>query len=115
MQAESSYVRDGVITAAERSDLDARLDGLDARLGDTAFAVAPLTPRARLDAIGRAVPASGLSTAARAQLQVEYEDLARLESAYSRLNPSAEEQAYLERRLAELETRARVRLGANSY
>jgi hypothetical protein len=114
-QVESGYLRDGSISASERADLDARLDALDVRLGDAAYAAAPLTPRARLDAIGRAVPSSGLSSAARAQLQVEYQDLARLESAYSRLNPSAEEQAYLERRLSELETRARVRLGANGY
>lgn len=116
VQVESSYLRDGVITTAERADLDARLDALDARLGDTGYAsAAPLTPRVRLDAIGRAIPASGLSSAARAQLQVEYEDLARLESAYSRLNPTTDEQAYLDRRLGELETRARVRLGANGY
>jgi len=80
-----------------------RLDTLDVRLGDAAYAAAPPTPRARLDAIGRALPSSGLSTAARAQLQVEYEDLARLESAYSRLTTSADEQAYLDRRLSELE------------
>ena len=112
---EHRYLRDGVITSAERADLDARLDALDVRLGDTGYAAAPLTPRTRLDAIGRAIPSSGLSSAARAQLQVEYEDLARLESAYARLNPSTDEQAYLDRRLSELETRARVRLGANTY
>ncbi len=114
-QIEAGYLRDGVITSAERADLDARLDALDVRLGDTGYAAAPLTPRTRLDAIGRAIPSSGLSSAARAQLQVEYEDLARLESAYARLNPSTDEQAYLDRRLSELETRARVRLGANTY
>jgi len=112
---ETAYLRDGVITASERADLDARLDALDVRLGDAGYAAAPLTPRARLDAIGRALPSSRLSTAERTQLQVEYEDLTRLESAYSRLSVSADEQAYLDRRLSELETRARVRLGANSY
>lgn len=115
VQVESGYLRDGVISANERADLDARLDALDVRLGDTGYARAPLTPRSRLDAIGRALPSSGLSSAARAQLQIEYEDLTRLESAYSRLNPSTEEVAYLDRRLSELETRARVRLGANTY
>jgi len=116
VRVENGYLRDGAITTAERADLDARLDALDVRLGDTGYAsAAPLTPRVRLDAIGRAIPSSGLSSAARAQLQVEYEDLARLESAYARLNPSTDEQAYLDRRLGELETRARVRLGANSY
>jgi hypothetical protein len=112
---ETGYLGDGVITVAERADLDARLDGLDVRLGDTGYAAAPQTPRQRLDAIGRALPSSGLSNAARAQLQVEYEDLARLESAYSRLSVTADEQAYLDRRLTELESRARVRLGASAY
>ena len=92
------------------ADLDTRLDALDARLGDTAYAA--LTPRQRLDAISRALTSNRLSTAARAQLQVEYEDLARLEAAYARLNETADEQAYLDRRLAELETRARVGLGS---
>lgn len=116
VQVETGYLRDGTITTAERADLDARLDALDVRLGDTGYAAAaPLTPRTRLDNIGRAIPSSGLSSAARAQLQVEYEDLARLESAYARINPTSDEQAYLDRRLGELESRARVRLGANSY
>ena len=115
VQVEDAYMRDGVLSGTERADLDARLDALDVRLGDTGYAAAPLTPRARLDAIGRALPSSGLSSAARTQLQVEYEDLSRLESAYSRLSVSADEQAYLERRLTELEGRARVRLGANSF
>ncbi|HEY6817593.1 MAG TPA: hypothetical protein VI168_18810 [Croceibacterium sp.] len=114
-QVETGYLRDGTISASERADLDARLDALDVRLGDTGYAAAPLTPRARLEGIGRALPSSGLSNAAKAQLQVEYEDLSRLESAYSRLSVSTDEQAYLDRRLTELETRARVRLGANSY
>jgi Spy/CpxP family protein refolding chaperone len=110
---ETGYLSDGVINARERADLDARLDALDARVGTTAYAT--LTPRQRLDAIGRALTSNRLSTNVRAQLQVEYEDLARLESAYGRINESAEEQAYLDRRLAELETRARVGLGANSF
>ena len=115
VQVEDAYMRDGVLSGTERADLDARLDALDVRLGDTGYAAAPLTPRARLDAIGRALQSSGLSSAARAQFQVEYEDLSRLESAYSRLSVSTDEQAYLERRLTELEGRARVRLGANSF
>ncbi|WP_157973368.1 hypothetical protein, partial [Blastomonas sp. UPD001] len=64
---------------------------------------------ARLDAIARALPASGLSASAQAQLRVEHEDLTRLEAAYARLTPSADERAYLDRRLGDLETRARVR------
>jgi hypothetical protein len=115
VQIEAGYLRDGTISGTERADLDARLSALDVRLGDTGYAAAPLTPRARLDAIGRALPSSGLSNAAQAQLQIEYEDLSRLESAYSRLAVSAEEQAYLERRLGELEARARLRLGANDF
>lgn len=115
VQTEAGYLRDGTISGTERADLDARLDALDVRLGDTGYAAAPLTPRARLDAIGRALPSSGLSNAARAQLQVEHEDLSRLEAAYSRLAVSADEQAYLDRRLTELEARARVRLGASAF
>ena len=114
-QAESNYLRDGVISASERADLDARLDALDVRLGDSAYAAAPLTPRARLDAIGRALPTNGMSRAARAQFQVEYEDVSRLEQAYARLAATADERAYLERRLTELEGRAGVRLGASGF
>lgn len=110
---ETGYMRDGSLSNAELADLDARLDALDARLPGTAYAT--LTPRQRLDAINRALASNRLSTNVRAQLQVEYQDLLRLEAAYARLNETAEEQAYLERRLAELETRARVGLGASSY
>lgn len=114
-QVEAGYLRDGMISASERADLDARLDALDVRLGDAAYAAAPLTPRARLDAIGRALPTNGMSRAARAQFRVEYEDISRLEQAYARFAASAEERAYLERRLTELEGRAGVRLGASAY
>jgi len=113
VRVEASYLGDGALNAAEVADLDTRLDALVARLGDTAYAA--LTPRQRLDAISRALTSTRLSTPARAQLQVEYEDLARLEAAYGRLTETADEQAYLDRRLAELETRARVGLGANSF
>lgn len=68
-----------------------------------------MTARARLDAIARAVPTSGLAAPARTRLMVEQGDLMRLEAAYARLTPSAEERAYLESRLTNLETRARVR------
>lgn len=50
-----------------------------------------------------------LGVAARTRLLVEHGDLLRLEAAYARLTPTAEERAYLERRLVELEVRARVR------
>jgi hypothetical protein len=112
-RVETGYLRDGVISGSERADLDTRLDALDVRVGDATYAA--LTPRARLDAIGRALSSSGLSSSARAQLQVEHEDLSRLEAAYARLNASTEERAYLERRLAELEARARVRFGSSSF
>ena len=110
---ETGYLRDGSLSNAELADLDRRLDALDARLPDTTYAT--VTPRQRLEAINRALANNRLSTNVRAQLQVEYEDLARLEAAYARLNESADEQAYLDRRLAELETRARVGLGASGF
>lgn len=110
VQVEAGYLRDGVISANERADLDSRLDALDARLGDTGYGdVATLTPRARLDAIGRALPSSGLSASAQAQLQVEYQDLSHLEAAYSRSSASSQELAYLDQRLSDLEARARPR------
>lgn len=112
VRTEASYLRDGRITDQERDDLYTRLEALDARVGDmasTGGGNTVQTPRARLDAIARALPASGLSASAQAQLRVEHEDLTRLEAAYARLNPSADERAYLDRRLGELETRARVR------
>lgn len=107
IQVEAGYLRDGVLSQAERDDLDARLDALDVRVGDTAYAT-PVTARSRLDAIARALPASGLNTSARAQLLVEHGDLMRLEAAYARLTPTAEELAYLDRRIADLEVRARI-------
>lgn len=106
---ESNYLRDGVISERERADLDARLDALDARVGDSNVGTAPVTTKSRLDAIGQALPSSGLNAAARAQLLVEHGDLVRLEAAYARSNPSSEDRAYLESRIANLETRARVR------
>jgi hypothetical protein len=112
-RVEAGYLRDGVLSNSERADLDTRLDALDARVGEAAYAT--LTPRSRLDAIGRALPSVRVSNAVRAQLQVEHEDLARLESAYARLNATAEERAYLDRRVANLEARAGVRLGGSSY
>lgn len=114
-QVEAGYLRDGLLSQAERADLDARLDALDVRLGDTSYAAAPLAPRARLEAISRALSSTNLSRTARAQLQVEYEDLSRLEAAYARLNESADEQAYLDSRLAQLEARAGVRVGASGF
>ena len=108
VQLEAGYLRDGAISESERDDLDLRLDALDVRLGDVNFSAAPVTSRSRLDAIGRALPSSGLSTAAQAQLRLEHGDLSRLELAYAQLNATADDRAYLNRRLTDLETRARV-------
>ena len=107
IQVEAGYLRDGILSEDERDDLDTRLDALDARVGDVAY-TAPITAKTRLDAIARALPNSGLMAAARTQLLIEHGDLVRLEAAYARLTPSAEERAYLEARLANLETRARI-------
>ena len=107
VQVEAGYLRDGIMSEAERDDLDTRLDALDARVGDVAYS-APITVKSRLEAIARAVPTSGLTAAARAQLLVEHGDLVQLEAAYARLTTSTEERTYLDARLANLETRARV-------
>lgn len=111
VRIEAGYVRDGQISAAERSDLDARLDALDARVGDTGYGsgTAVQTPRQRLDAIAAALTRNGLGASAVAQLRVEHGDLSRLEAAYARLTVSAADRAYLDARLADLETRARLR------
>lgn len=106
---EAGYLQDGELSLRERNELDTRLDALDARVGDVGYAAAPATARMRLDSVARAIPSAGLSTAARTQLQVELEDVSRLEAAYGQLNPSADDKAYLERRLANLETRAKVK------
>lgn len=106
VQVEAGYLRDGRLTETERDTLDERLDALDQRL-DGAAAIA-VTPRTRLDAISRALPASRLSAAAQAQLRIEHGDLLRLAAAYERVAPTADEGAYLERRLVNLETRAKV-------
>ncbi|WP_301751437.1 hypothetical protein [uncultured Erythrobacter sp.] len=107
IQVEAGYLRDGTLSDGERDDLDMRLDALDARVGDVAY-TAPVTAKTRLDAIARALPNSGLTATARTQLLVEHGDLIRLEAAYARLTPSTEERTYLDQRLANLETRARV-------
>lgn len=109
VRTEANYLQDGALSDSERDDLDRRLDALDERVGDVAYSTAPVTARARLDAIARAVPTSGLAAPARTRLMVEHGDLMRLEAAYARLTPSAEERAYLDSRLTNLETRARVR------
>lgn len=104
---ESSYLRDGVLSEAERDDLDRRLDALDLRVGDVGYTAA-VSFKTRLDAIARALPSSGLTSLARSQLLTEYGDLVRLEAAYARATPTADDRVYLERRLINLETRARV-------
>ncbi|MDP1618095.1 hypothetical protein [Phenylobacterium sp.] len=110
VQIEQGYLRDGQLTANERADLEARLDQLDARVGDVSYGNGAVqTPRARLDTILRALPSSGLSASAQAQLRVEHEDLNRLAAAYERVSATAEERAYLDRRIGQLETTARVR------
>ena len=105
VQVEANYLRDGQLTDSERDTLDERLDALDARLAGAAVAA---TPRIRLDAVIRALPQSGLSGAAKTQLRVEHGDLVRLAVAYERSSPTTDDRAYLERRLSNLEIRARV-------
>jgi hypothetical protein len=106
VRTETNYLNDGVLTQAEQDDLDARLDALDVRVGDVAYAQ---TPQQRLDAIENALRNLPATAQAQAQLRVEHGDLSRLAAAYARLTTTAEERAYLETRLADLEARARVR------
>jgi hypothetical protein len=110
IQTEATYARDG-ISDREQEDLDARLDALDARVGDTAYGGGPavLDNRTRLANIDAALRASGLTAAAQAQVRVEAGDLSRLDAAYARTTPSSDDRNYLERRIVDLETRARVR------
>ena len=112
-QTEANYLRDGVLDARERDDLDARLDALDARVGDAAYSNNTsnmLNPRARLSAIADAITSSNLSSAAQAQLRVEHSDLSYLEAAYARLNATADDRRYLENRLSDLERRLQIRM-----
>ncbi|WP_260483001.1 hypothetical protein [Sphingomicrobium flavum] len=106
---ESAYLRDGRLSDAEQADLEARLDALEARIGDMGYNPANMTAAARLAAIGEALPTSGLSTAAQAQLLVEHGDLVRLAQAYTRVTTNNDDREYLDARLANLETRAGLR------
>lgn len=109
IQTEVTYGRDG-ISDRERDDLDARLDALDARVGDTAVGGGPavIDNRTRLANVERALSTSGLSAALQAQARVEIGDLTRLDAAYAQASPTSDDRSYLERRIGNLETRARV-------
>ena len=110
-QTEANYLRDGVLDERERDDLDARLDALDARVGDTAYSENnnALPARARLAAIANAISSNNFSAAAQAQLRVEHSDLSYLEAAYARLTMTADDRRYLESRLNDLERRVQIR------
>jgi hypothetical protein len=115
IQTEASYAHNG-IDGREQADLDARLDALDARLGDGPSNGGGYQPvldnRTRLANIDAAVSAGersgSISRTEAADIRVEYGDLLRLEAAYSRTSPSAADRDYLTGRLGDLETRARV-------
>jgi hypothetical protein len=108
VSAEAGFQRDG-LSVRERQDIEARLDAIDARVpgGSSGNGGWQQTPRDRLTAIERA-----LYTLPRGQqdaIRVQFEDLTRLEAAYSRTRPSSDDTAYLERRIGELEVQARIR------
>lgn len=108
VSVEAGFQRDG-LSARERQDIEARLDAIDARVpgGNSGNGGWQQTPRDRLTAIERA-----LYTLPRGQqdaVRVQFEDLTRLEAAYSRTRPSSDDAAYLDRRIGELEVQARVR------
>jgi len=112
VQVEAGYQRDS-LTARERADIETRLDALDARVGDTGYSNGSngggysQSPRDRLTAIERAVYT--LPRGQQDAIRVPFDDLTRLEAAYSRTPPSPDDRAYLDRRLGELEVQARVR------
>ncbi len=110
VSAEAAFQRDG-LSARERQDIEARLDAIDARVPGGAYGNNgggyQQTPRDRLTAIERAL--YSLPRGQQDAVRVQFDDLTRLEAAYSRTRPSADDQAYLERRLGELEVQARVR------
>lgn len=109
INVEAGYMRDGSLSAREREDLEAQLDALDARVGDVGYGQQPVVDlRTRLMNIERAAASPGIGRPQAEQIRVEVGDLMRLEAAYARINPSADDQAYLERRIADLELRARV-------
>ena len=110
-QTEANYLRDGMLDERERDDLDARLDALDARVGDTDYSGSnnALPARARLAAIANAISSNNFSAAAQAQLRVEHSDLSYLEAAYARLTMTADDRRYLESRLSDLERRLQIR------
>lgn len=110
IQTEAGY-QSGGLTAREREDIESRLDALDARLGvtvGTGGGYAQQDPRTRLAAIERALTSTTIARAEAADIRVEHGDLVRLEAAWSRTSPSSDDRAYLDRRIGELETRARV-------
>ena len=111
IRMESEYQRGG-LTARERQDIGARLDALDVRIGDGGYGGGNGTwqqsPRDRLAAIERALPSLNRDALAD-RVRVQLEDLTRLEAAYARVIASADDRAYLERRIGELEVEARVR------
>ncbi len=110
VSTEAGYMRNGNMTARQRQDIEARLDAIDARVPGGSNAGGgwqQQTPRDRLTAIDRAV--TSLSRTEQDRLRPQIEDITRLEAAYSRTRPSSDDTAYLDRRLGELETQARVR------
>lgn len=113
-QTESNYLRNGVLDQRERHDLEARLDVLDSRVGDTDYfadenQLPPRTPpRARLAAIANAISSSNLTVAVQNQLRVEHRDLTYLDAAYARLTMTADDRRYIETRLSDLERRLKI-------
>lgn len=108
VSTEAGYLRSGNLTSRQRQDIEARLDAIDARVpGGSNSGGWQQTPRDRLTAIERAL--TSLSRTEQDRLRPQIEDITRLEAAYSRTRPAADDTTYLERRLGELETQARVR------
>lgn len=107
---EADYMRDGSLSARERDELDRQRVALDVRVGDTGggYGQPVMDLRTRLMNIERAAGQPGVGRPQAEQIRIEVGDLMRLEAAYARMNPSADDRAYLERRIEDLEVRARI-------
>lgn len=105
VQVEAAYRRDG-LDARERADLATRLTAFERRLGVAGVGNDTASQWARLEVRIAAGERNGrIARRDAAHLRTEIGDLTRLDAAYRVNGLSADERAYLGRRLAEVEAR----------